>query len=79
MAGRVRELKAAIIAEEARGAHNSASDGAEVGVERMRQELDDILASDCPLCGSPAIDMVAKPLPALAQGPAFWDLPPMRQ
>mmetsp|Transcript_59942 Transcript_59942/g.141174 ORF Transcript_59942/g.141174 Transcript_59942/m.141174 type:complete len:974 (+) Transcript_59942:154-3075(+) len=76
---RVRELKAAIVAEEAKGAHNSAADGTQAGVDRMRVELDDILASDCPLCGNPAIDMTAKPLPDLPQGPAFWDLPPLRQ
>ena len=32
-------------------------------------ELDDIVASDCPICGMPAINELDKPLPPLLAGP----------
>lgn len=37
-------------------------------------ELDDIVASDCPICGMPAINELDKPLPPLLGGSAVWQL-----
>ena len=62
-------------------AHGAAAPAASAAVDYARQqaELDDILASDCPICGIPAIRLLDQPLPQLPGGSSGWAMPPFVQ
>lgn len=87
---RVKQLKASLHAEDVRvqkaqeRSRRTAPDalanepaGASADYSRMQAELDDLLASDCPICGLPAIKQLDGPLPTLGNGAAPWALPPL--
>jgi hypothetical protein len=46
-----------------------------VPILSCQAELDDLLASDCPICGIPAIRELSLSLPELEGGPKLWELP----
>lgn len=71
---RVRQLKASLAAEKASQAQTRGAQ-ATSDYARLQAELDDLLATDCPICGMPAINEVDQPLPPLPSGPQPWILP----
>jgi len=78
---RIKELKAALHAQDVQDAHGVAGPAPSTTVDYAREqaELDDLLASDCPICGIPAIRLLDQPLPSLPGGSSAWALPPVFQ
>ena len=79
---RVQQVKAALDAAQRQaqdrgraGKADGEGGAAPVDQARLQAELDDLLASDCPICGIPAIKLLDRPLPPVGDGPRLWDLP----